>query len=88
MNKKKEADKYKKVSSAADNMSALIDDIIRQARKSFKATGDAKVDAKFLKEGVGALRELYGLLDDCGGMSGATEGVIIKIEKEAQEWSK
>lgn len=88
MSDKKSADKYKRVSSAADNMSALIDDIIKCARKSFRATGDAKVDAKFLKESVGALRELYGLLNDCDGVTEVSDGVIIRLEKQVEEWSK
>ena len=69
-------------------MSALIDDVIKCARKSFRATGDVKVDVKFLKEGVGALRELYGLLNECDDEPRISEGVIIKLEKEIQEWSK
>ena len=88
MKEKKEPDKYNRVSSAADNMSALIDDIIKCARKSFRSTGDAKVDAKFLKESVGALRELYGLLGDCEGVTDSSDGVVIRFEKQLEEWSK
>ena len=88
MSVKKRDEKLRRVSSAADNMSALIDDVVKTARKSFRATGDPKIDAKFLKESVGALRELYGLIEDCDGVAGATDGVLIKIEREIQEWSK
>ena len=88
MSEKKTNDKYKRVSSAADNMSALIDDIIKRARKSFKATGDPKIDAKFLKESVSALRELYDLLQNCDGAMEVSDGVIIRLEKQLQEWSK
>lgn len=88
MSVKKRDEKLRRVSSAADNMSALIDDVVKTARKSFRATGDPNIDAKFLKESVGALRELYGLIEDCDGSCAAADGVIIKIEKEIQEWSK
>lgn len=81
-------DKLKRVASAAENMSALVDDVVKKARKSFKATGSPELDAKFLKESVGALRELYGLLEDCDGVSVDSEGVIVKIEKQLEEWSK
>ncbi len=69
-------------------MSALIDDVIRRARKNFKATGDPKIDAKFLKESVSALRELYDLLESCDGSVEVSDGVIIRLEKQLQEWSK
>ena len=75
MSDKRNVDKYKRVSSAADNMSALIDDIIKKARK-------------FLKESVGALRELYDLLECCDGSAQVSDGVIIRLEKQIQEWSK
>ncbi len=88
MSVKKRDEKLRRVSSAADNMSALIDDVVKTARKSFRATGDPKIDAKFLKESVGALRELYGLIEDCDGITGSADGVIIRVEKEIQEWSK
>ncbi len=88
MSDKRNVDKYKRVSSAADNMSALIDDIIKKARKSFKATGNPEIDAKFLKESVGALRELYDLLECCDGSAQVSDGVIIRLEKQIQEWSK
>ena len=88
MSDKKKPDKYKRVSSAAKNMSALIDEIIKKARKSFIKTGEPNLDAKFLKESVGALRELYGLLEDCDGVPEVSEGVVIKFEKQIEEWSK
>ncbi len=81
-------DKLKRVSSAAENMSALVDDVVKKARKTFKSTGDPKLDAKFLKESVGALRELYGLLDDCEGSVPVNDGVVIRFEKQLEEWSK
>ena len=88
LREKKTDDKYKRVSSATNNMSALIDDIIKRARKNFKSTGEAKIDAKFLKESVSALKELYDLLENCDGTAQASEGVIIKLEKQLQEWSR
>lgn len=81
-------DKLKRVSSAAENMSALVDDVVKKARKSFKTTGETQLDAKFLKESVSALRELYGLLDDCDGQANVGDGVVITIEKQLEEWSK
>ena len=85
---KKLPDKYKRISSAADNMSALIDDIVKKARKSFRSTGQPDIDAKFLKESVGALRELFGLLEECDGTPEVSDGVIIRFEKQIEEWSK
>lgn len=61
MSDKKVPDKYKRVSSAADNMSALIDDIVKKARKSFRNTGNPDIDAKFLKESV---KELLAFMPD------------------------
>lgn len=80
-------DKLKRVSSAADNMSALIDDLVKKARKSFKLTGETDLDAKFLKESVGALRELCALLEDCGEQTAVIDGVVITFEKQIEEWS-
>ncbi|MBR0536000.1 MAG: hypothetical protein IIX14_06460 [Clostridia bacterium] len=84
----KKGDKLKRVSSAAENMSALVDDVVKKARKSFKATGNPELDAKFLKESVGALRELYSLLDDCDNATCVSDGIIIKLESQLEEWSK
>ncbi len=88
MSEKKNNSRLKRVSSAAENMSALVDDIVKKARKSFKITGNPDIDAKFLKESVGALRELYGLLEECDGSPQINDGVIIKLEKQIEEWSK
>ena len=55
-------ERYKKVSSAAKNMSALVDDIAKTARRNFKDKGVPEVDAKFLKDSVGALKELFEML--------------------------
>ncbi len=85
---KKTNDKLKRVSSAAENMSALVDDVVKKARKTFKQTGNTELDAKFLKESVGALRELYGLLADCDESTPVTDGIVIKFEKEIEDWSK
>ncbi len=87
-NKRSKQDKLKKVSSAAQNMSALVDDIVKTARKSFKLTGETDLDAKFLKESVGALRELYELLDECNDEAPIAGGVIIRFDSQAEEWSK
>ncbi len=87
-NKRSKQDKLKKVSSAAQNMSALVDDIVKTARKSFKSTGETDLDAKFLKESVGALRELYELLDECNDEAPIAGGVIIRFDSQAEEWSK
>lgn len=84
----KKQDKLKRVSSAAENMSALVDDIVKKARKSFKSTGTPDLDAKFLKESVGALRELYGLLEDCDGATQISDGVVIRFEKHLEELSE
>ncbi len=80
--------KLKRVLSAAENMSALIDDLVKKARKSFKLTGDPELDAKFLKESVSALRELYGLLEDCDDGAPINDGIVIKFEKQLEEWSR
>ena len=69
-------------------MSALIDDIIKKARKNFKATGKPEVDAKFLKESVGALKELYDLLAEYDGLGGCDEGIVIRFEKEMEKYIK
>ena len=76
----------KKVSSAAGNMSALVDDIVKKARKNFKETGKPDVDAKFLKESVGALKELYELLEEADGFSGGSDGVFIRFDNKTEEW--
>ena len=87
--KKNNSDKTLKcVSSATENMSALIDDIIKKARNNFKATGKPEVDAKFLKESVGALKELYELLAEYDGFGGCDEGIIIRFEKEMEKYCK
>ena len=88
MSKKNSVDLgMKKVSSAAVNMSALIDDIVKKARKNFSETGSADVDAKFLKESVSALKELFDLLgEQVDTHSG--EGVTIKFEKAFEELNK
>lgn len=88
MSEKPVKDRFKRVSSAAGNMSALVDDIVKKARKSFKTTGKADVDAKFLKESVGALRELYGLLGDYEDTPDNSDGILIKFEKELEAWNK
>lgn len=80
--------KAKRISSAASNMSVLVDDMVKKALKSFKATGSPDLDAKFLKESIGALRELYGLMRDCDGESSDCDGVVIRIEKQLEEWSR
>ena len=78
----------KRVSSAAENMSALVDDIVKKARKSFKVTGNPELDARFLKESVGALRELFALLEDCDSTPQDSEVIVIRVEKQIEEWSK
>lgn len=78
--------KLKKISSAADNMSALIDEIVKKARREFKLSGDTELDAKFLKESVSALKELYELLSEYGDVQ--TAGVVVRLEKEIEEWAK
>ena len=84
----KNPEKLRRVASAVNNMSALIDDIVKKARKNFKESGDADLDAKFLKESVSALRELYGLLGECDPATEIDEGVVIRLEKQVEEWSK
>ncbi len=77
-----------RVASAASNMGALLDDIIKSARKSFKATGDPGLDAKFLRECVGSLRELYALADADEGTPQIDDGIVIRLENQLEEWSK
>lgn len=84
---KKGNDGLKKVSSAAGNMSALIDDIVKRARKNFKDTGKPDVDAKFLKDSVGALKELYELLEESDAFSNNGDGVVIRFDGKTEEWS-
>ncbi len=81
-------ERIKRVGSAARNMSVLVDEIAKTARKNFKEKGEPDVDAKFLKDSVGALRELFDLLGDAEGEGSGDNSVLIKIEKEAEEWSK
>lgn len=69
-------------------MSVLVDEIAKTARKNFKEKGEPEVDAKFLKDSVGALRELFDLLGEAEGEGAGDSSVLIKIEKEAEEWSK
>ena len=69
-------------------MSVLVDDMVKKALKSFKATGSPELDARFLKESIGALRELYGLMRDCDGEAVDCEGVLIRLEKQVEEWAK
>ena len=69
-------------------MSALIDDMVRKALKSFKSTGSPELDAKLLKESITALRELYGLLGECDGSAMSDDGIIIRFEKQLEQWSK
>ena len=80
--------KVKRIESATNNMSALIDDMVKKALKNFKSTGTPELDAKFLKESVGALRELNNLLIECGDAGVSDEGVIIRFEKQLEEWSR
>jgi hypothetical protein len=77
----------KRVSSAVVNMSALIDDIAKKARKNFSETGSPDVDAKFLKESVSALKELFDLLSeqDCGVTN---DTISIVVEKAIGEWNQ
>ena len=77
----------KKVSSAVVNMSALIDDITKKARKNFSENGTPDVDAKFLKESVSALRELFDLLSEQDTTSSG-DGISIVVEKAIGEWNK
>lgn len=88
MSTEKKQIQLKRILSAAENMSALVDDIVKAARKSFKATGDPELDAKFLKESVGALRELLALLEDCDSVPKDNEGIVIRVEKQIEEWNK
>lgn len=80
--------KVKRIESAANNMSSLIDDMVKKALNSFKTTGSPELDAKFLKESITALRELYGLLSECDGGDVSDDGIIIRFEKQIEEWGK
>ena len=79
--------KLKRVSSAAANLSALVDDITKHARKSFKESGSPELDAKLLKESVSALRELLELLGENSDGAGDS-GIVVKMEGAAAEWGK
>ena len=81
-------ERYKKVSSAAKNMSALVDDIAKTARRNFKDRGAPEVDAKFLKDSVGALKELFEMLCEYEDEKPCDDAGVIRIEKEAEEWGK
>lgn len=81
-------ERLKKVSSAAKNMSALVDDLAKRARKNFKEKGAPEVDGKFLKDSVSALKELFDLLGEYDSTQNNCDGVIIRIEKDAEEWGK
>ena len=83
-----DGERYKKVSSAAKNMSALVDDIAKTARRNFKDKGVPEVDAKFLKDSVGALKELFEMLCEYEDEKPCDDAVVIRIEKEAEEWGK
>lgn len=52
----------KRIESAADNMAALLDDITVKARKDLKQAGEYNLDAKYLKECVGALYEMVSIV--------------------------
>lgn len=79
--------RLKKVASAAKNMSALVDDIAKRARRNFKDTGDPKTDGKFLKESVSAMKELFEILGEYDEDK-TSDGVVIRIEKQAEDWGK
>ncbi len=66
----------------------MIDDIIKKARRNFKQNGKPEVDAKFLKESVGALKELYELLNEYDGFGGCDDGIIIRFERELEKFNK
>lgn len=68
-------------------MSILIDEIVKQARRSFKENGHADVDAKFLKESVGALRELFELLEEYDPGAGG-KSLTVQLSDELEEWGK
>lgn len=76
------------VSSATENMSALIDDLIKKARKDFKQGGKPDIDAKFLKESVGALKELYELGSEYGNLGGCDDGILIRFERDVEQFVK
>ncbi len=80
--------KVKRIESATNNMSALIDDMVKRALKNFRVNGTPELDAKFLKESVGALRELYNLLGECDGGAMVDDGIVIRFEKQLEEWSR
>ena len=79
-------DGLRRVSSAAVNLSALVDDIAKRARKNFKETGSPDVDAKFLKESVGALKDLLELLEEETPQQ--ADGITVRMEGAAGEWGK
>ena len=68
-------------------MSALIDDIAKKARKNFSETGSPDVDAKFLKESVSALKELFDLLSE-QDLGVTNDTISIVVEKAIGEWNQ
>ena len=79
---------FKRLSSASKNMSILIDVMVKKSLRSFKESGNIYIDTKALKESVAALRELYALLEDYSDSSQGDEGIIVRLEKQIEEWSK
>ena len=78
----------KRVVNTAADMSALLHDMVKKARREFRETGSPGLDAKFLKESVGALKELYDLITAFDGMPADADGVVVRLERELEEWGK
>ena len=78
----------KRVSSAAANLSALVDDIAKRARRNFRESGSPDVDAKFLKESVSALKDLLDIIDESDGGAAGAEAITVRMEGDAAQWGK
>ena len=74
--------------SFSNDGTTLIDDIAKKARKNFSETGAPDIDAKFLKESVSALRELFDLLSEQDGNTTGDGNISIVVEKAIGEWNK
>ncbi|MBS7359567.1 MAG: hypothetical protein KIG53_03055 [Oscillospiraceae bacterium] len=84
---KQELLRKKRISSASLNLSALIDDMVKGARKNFKEKGSKELDIKLLKDSVSALKELCALLGD-EEEAAVDDSIVITFQEEISEYSK
>ena len=77
-----------KIEAATNNMACLIDSIVKDALKNYRKAGEIGLDAKFLKESVTILREMWNLLDSAEEPISVDEGIVIKLEGQVEKWCK